>query len=60
METTQEPLHLDKRSFAQWKTVDMPTSFVWIIILTDLLNMAKVGCRTTEMDAKLAPVNVGA
>jgi hypothetical protein len=32
MVTTYEPLHLDERSFVQWKMVDIPTSFVWIII----------------------------
>jgi hypothetical protein len=32
METTHEILHLDKRSLVQWKIVDMPTSFIWIII----------------------------
>jgi hypothetical protein len=30
--TTSEPLHSDKRSFVQWKIVDMSTSFIWIII----------------------------
>jgi hypothetical protein len=28
MVTTHEPLHLDKRSFVQWKIVDIPTSFI--------------------------------
>jgi len=32
MATTHEPLHLDKRSFVQWKIVDIPTSFILIII----------------------------
>jgi hypothetical protein len=30
--TTHEPLHLGKLSFIQWKIVDIPTSFFWIII----------------------------
>jgi hypothetical protein len=33
MATPHEPLHLDKLSFEQWKIVDIPTSFMWIIIL---------------------------
>jgi hypothetical protein len=32
MATTYEPLHLDKRSFVLWKIMDIPTSFIWIII----------------------------
>jgi hypothetical protein len=32
MATTHEPLNLDERRFVQWKVVDMPTSFIWIII----------------------------
>jgi hypothetical protein len=35
MATIHEPLHLDKRSFAQWKITDIPTSFVWIIIISN-------------------------
>jgi hypothetical protein len=35
METTHELLHLDKRSLAQWKIVDIPENFVCIIILLD-------------------------
>jgi hypothetical protein len=31
-ETTHKPLHLYKPNFAQWKLVDMPTSFIGIII----------------------------
>jgi hypothetical protein len=31
-EKTREPLNLDKRNLVQWKTVDMRTSFIWIII----------------------------
>jgi hypothetical protein len=29
---THDPLHLDKRSFLQWKIMDINTSFIWIII----------------------------
>jgi hypothetical protein len=36
METTHEPLHLDKRSLVQWKIMDIPTDFVWIIIFLDI------------------------
>jgi hypothetical protein len=32
MVTAHEPLHLDKHSFVEWKIVDIPTSFIWIII----------------------------
>jgi hypothetical protein len=32
MATTHEPLHLDKRSFVQWKIFDIPTTFIWIKI----------------------------
>jgi hypothetical protein len=32
MAMTHEPLHLDKRNFVQWKIVDIPISFIWIII----------------------------
>jgi hypothetical protein len=32
MATTHEPLHLDKQSFVQRKMVDIPTSFILIII----------------------------
>jgi hypothetical protein len=35
METTHEPLHLDNCSFAQRKIMDIPTSFIWIIIFFD-------------------------
>jgi hypothetical protein len=35
MEKTHEPLHLDKLSFERWKIIDIPTSFVWIIIFYD-------------------------
>jgi hypothetical protein len=31
METTHEPLHLDKLSLVQWKIMNIPTSFIWII-----------------------------
>jgi hypothetical protein len=41
MERTHEPLHLVKRSFVHWKIMDIPTSFIWNIILTELLNMAE-------------------
>jgi hypothetical protein len=41
MEKTYDPLYLDKWSFVQWKIMDIPTSFIWIIIfLMELLNMA--------------------
>jgi hypothetical protein len=29
---THEPLHLEKQSFVQWKIMDIPTSFILIII----------------------------
>jgi hypothetical protein len=29
--TTHEPLHIGKRSFVQWKIMDIPTSFISII-----------------------------
>jgi hypothetical protein len=32
MATTHESLHLDEQTFVQWKTVDIPASFIWIII----------------------------
>jgi hypothetical protein len=32
MATTHEPLHLHKRSFAKRKIMDIPISFIWIII----------------------------
>jgi hypothetical protein len=32
MAATHELLHLDERSFVQRKIVDIPTSFIWIII----------------------------
>jgi hypothetical protein len=32
MATTHGLLHWDKQSFIQWKIVDVPTSFIWIII----------------------------
>jgi hypothetical protein len=35
METTHEPLRLGKWSLVQWKIMDVPTSFIWIIILFD-------------------------
>jgi hypothetical protein len=31
METTYEPLHLDKWSLMQLEIMDIPTSFIWII-----------------------------
>jgi hypothetical protein len=31
MERTDEPLLLDKLSFAHWKIMDIPTSFIWVI-----------------------------
>jgi hypothetical protein len=40
MWTPHEPLHLDEGSFVQWKTRDIPSIFVWIIVsLTELVNM---------------------
>jgi hypothetical protein len=33
MEIAHEPLHLDNWSLLQWKIKDIPTSFIWIIIL---------------------------
>jgi hypothetical protein len=35
METTHEPLHLDKWTLLQKEIMDIPISFVWIIILFD-------------------------
>jgi hypothetical protein len=35
MERTHEPLHLVKWNFVHWKIVDIPTSFIWIIIFFD-------------------------
>jgi hypothetical protein len=32
MDRTHEPLHLDKWSSVHWKIIDIPTSFIWIII----------------------------
>jgi hypothetical protein len=32
MATTHELLHIDKRSSVQWKKMDIPTSFIWMII----------------------------
>jgi hypothetical protein len=32
MATAREPLHLDEINFLQWNIVDIPTSFIWIII----------------------------
>jgi hypothetical protein len=32
MATTHEPLYFDKRRFLQWKIVDIPTSFILILI----------------------------
>jgi hypothetical protein len=36
MEKTHEPLHLDKWSLEQWKTMHMPASFIWINTLFDV------------------------
>jgi hypothetical protein len=33
IEITEEPLQLDKRSLVQWIFMDIPTIFIWIIIL---------------------------
>jgi hypothetical protein len=35
MKTAHEPLYLDKWSFVQWKIMDIPTSFTWIVIFFD-------------------------
>jgi hypothetical protein len=35
MESTHEPLHLDKLSFERRQIIDIPTSFIWIIIFLD-------------------------
>jgi hypothetical protein len=32
---TNEPLHLDERSFVQWKIVDITTSFIWITVFSN-------------------------
>jgi hypothetical protein len=43
IETTHEPLRLDKWNLVPWKTMDVPASFVWIIIfLAKFLNVAMV------------------
>jgi hypothetical protein len=35
MKGIHETLHLDKLSFLHWKFMDIPTSFIWIIIFFD-------------------------
>jgi hypothetical protein len=35
IETTHRPLHLDKRILEQWRIMNIPTSFIWIIIFFD-------------------------
>jgi hypothetical protein len=35
VETTHEPFHLDKWTLVYKKIMDIPTSFIWIIILFD-------------------------
>jgi hypothetical protein len=35
MTTTHEIFHLEKRSLVQWNTMDIPTSYIWIIIFFD-------------------------
>jgi hypothetical protein len=35
MKTINKLLHLDKRSLARLKIMDIPTSFIWIVILSD-------------------------
>jgi hypothetical protein len=35
MEKTRELLHLYKWSFVQWKVMDIPTSYIWIVIFSD-------------------------
>jgi hypothetical protein len=33
METTHEPLYLDKWSLVQYKITDIPTNFIWVTVL---------------------------
>jgi hypothetical protein len=43
MQTTHESLHLDNWSLVLLKIVEVPTRFIWIIVLFDeALNMAMV------------------
>jgi hypothetical protein len=35
METAREPLHLEEGSVIKWKIMNIPASFVWIIIFLD-------------------------
>jgi hypothetical protein len=35
VETTHEPLHLDKWTLVWWEIMDIHISFIWIIILFD-------------------------
>jgi hypothetical protein len=35
LEITHEPLNLNKWIFVQWKIMEIPTSFTWIIIFLD-------------------------
>jgi hypothetical protein len=35
MKITNELLHLYKQSLVQWKFMDIPTSFIWIIVFFD-------------------------
>jgi hypothetical protein len=35
LNTTHEPLYLDKWSFVWWKIMDIPTTFIWIVIFFD-------------------------
>jgi hypothetical protein len=37
VEITHEPLHLDKWTWVLWKIMDIPTSFIWIIILFETI-----------------------
>jgi hypothetical protein len=32
MERAHKPLHLDKLCLTQWKVMDMPTGYIWIIL----------------------------
>jgi hypothetical protein len=32
VETAHQTLHLDKRSLVKWKVMDIPTSFIWIML----------------------------
>jgi hypothetical protein len=40
MERTHEPLHLDKLSFVHCKIMDIPTSFLFIVLFDGAFNMS--------------------